>query len=180
VPSTTRTNVEVTEEPTTEPVRLYVPRTRARSSSSNQVSVPTVEDLPVVEVTTQPTTEQDFSEDIVPDPRDEETSTLWFDPENPPRFSEPIDQELVPTGYVLVRKVDPKTGDTYWTLEAIDTPLGVPKTGTLLTGGNILCVLVFVTAIVLRNQRRKFSLLLDSCVLCVSKFTDRFKKGKIK
>jgi hypothetical protein len=54
-----------------------------------------------------------------------------LDPNDPPRFLEPIDDELIPEGWVQVRRIDPDTGEEYWTLIPDDIPLSVavPKTG---------------------------------------------------
>jgi hypothetical protein len=54
-----------------------------------------------------------------------------LDPNNPPRFFAPVDDGLIPEGWVQVRKIDPDTGEEYWTLEPDELPMGLrlPKTG---------------------------------------------------
>jgi hypothetical protein len=60
-----------------------------------------------------------------------------IDPDDPPRFYESIDPSVIPQGWVQVHKVDPDTGDDYWTLEPDMLALGVmvPKTGGLVGFG---------------------------------------------
>jgi hypothetical protein len=54
------------------------------------------------------------------------------DPANPPRWTTPNDDDLIPEGWVQVRRTDPDTGEEYWTIEPEENPLGVmiPRTGS--------------------------------------------------
>jgi uncharacterized repeat protein (TIGR01451 family) len=141
----------VTPAPTqeTEPTPTAPATSTSMPSPTPRPYYPPSDDPPAVPTTpggggsTTPTTPSAPQNPTTPyTPADPPTTTPYTPPEppvdsNPPdpgRYTDPIDDSLIPQGWVQVQKTDPDTGETYWILEPEDMALGVsvPKTGNFL------------------------------------------------